>query len=265
MKILAKSVAVAAIAMSVTGVAEARIQAIGDQSKEGSELLLNVVNYSSKTSYTLDLGVTVTQLMTPGWVFAPMVLNDSNFQSFAAAYTQGDNVTWGVSGGYGVLVDEEDLPLFGFYTTSVESNPAVFDKNDADVSNTMGVWNDLVSYIQTQDSNAANHSTFRAEGQQGYTAPYGNDFLTALPFIAQGQLGQSLAFVHEKLDLDVGDFSTTMLGIFDKQWNLSLSGNQGLLTYSSAVAPVPLPGAVWMFGTGLMAFLAANRRKAIAA
>lgn len=262
MKILAKSVAVAAIAMSMTGVAEARIQAIGDATADGSELLLNVVNYTAQNSYTLDLGVTIAQFLANPSQSLSFALNDNNFQSFASAYTAGDNVTWGVSGGHGVLAEVTDQPIYGFYTTSVTNLPAVFDENTADISNTMGVWNTLVSEIQTQDANANNLSTFKTVGQLGYTAVYGNNFLTALPFVAQGELGAALAFVHEKVNAD--DFDTGELEVFAGTWKLDLTGNTGSLTYA-ATSAVPLPGAVWMFGAALMGMLGVNRRKAIAA
>ncbi|OAI11684.1 hypothetical protein A1359_01660 [Methylomonas lenta] len=259
MKILAKSVAVAAIAMSVTGVAEARIQAIGDATADGSELLLNVVNYTAQNSYTLDLGLTIAQFLANPNQALSFNVNNSDFQSFTAAYTAGDNVTWGVSGGHGLLNELTDLPLFGFFTTSVTNLPAKIDDNAPDISNTMGVWNTIVSEVQTQDANANNLSTFRTIGQLGYTAAYGNDFQTALPFVAQGQLGTALAFVHEKVNID--DFDTGELDVFNNVWKLDLNGS---LTYAPTSA-VPLPGAVWMFGAGLMGLLGANRRKAVAA
>lgn len=260
MKILAKSVAVAAIAVSMTGVAEARIQTMGDNTADGSELLLNVVNYTAQNSYTLDLGVTIAQFLANPSQSLSFTLNDANFQSFTAAYTAGDNVTWGVSGGHQILNDIPDLPIFGFYTTSVTNPPAVFNADAGEISNVQGKWNVLVSNIQTQDANANNLSTFKTVGQQGYTAEYGNNFQTALPFVAQGELGAALAFVHEKVNAD--DFVTGELDVFANVWKLDMNGS---LTYAAATSAVPLPGAVWMFGAALMGMLGVNRRKAVAA
>lgn len=261
MKILAKSVAVAAIAMSMTGVAEARIQAIGDATADGSELLLNVVNYTAQNSYTLDLGFTIAQFLANPSQSLSFALNDNNFQSFTSAYTVGDNVAWGVSGGHGLLNEESDAAIFGFYTTSVDSNPASYAQNGGQIANSMGEWNDLVSFIQTQDANANNLSTFKTVGESGYTAvPYGNNFNGTLQFVAQGELGAALAFVHEKVNAEDGLFDTGELEVFANVWKLDLVG--GSLTYTSAV---PLPGAVWMFGAALMGMLGVGRRKAIAA
>lgn len=262
MKFAKKLVAVAVLAAAVSGAAEARIQAIGDATADGSEFLLNVVNYTAQNSFTLDLGITVEQFLANPSQSLSFTLNDNNFASFAAAYTAGNDVTWGVSGGHGILAEEADLPKAGFYTTSVNAAPASIDPDWAQISNSMSVWNDLVASIQTQDANANDLSTFRSVGQSGYTALYGNDFLTALPFIAQGQVGSALTFVHEKVN--AGDFDTGELETFAGKWNFAINGNVGTLTYAPAVAAVPLPAAVWMFGAGLMGMLRLNRRKSAA-
>lgn len=263
MKLLGKSFAVAAMALAVSTAAEARIQAIGDATADGSEFLFNLVNYTAKNSYTLDLGFTVEQLLANPSQSRTFTINDSNFAQFAAAYQAGNNATWGVSGGHGLLNELTDLPKYGFYTTSVAEQPAAIDENAGDISNTMGVWNDLVSYIQTQDSNANNLSTFKTTGQMGYTAVYGNDFLTALPFLAQGQVGNTLSFVHEKVNVD--DFSTGELDVLPGTWTFAINGGVGTLSYTAAVSQVPLPAAVWMFGAGLMGVLGMNRRKSVEA
>ena len=261
MKFLGKSFAVAAMALAVSTAAEARIQAMGDATADGSELLLNIVNYSKENSFTLDLGVTIAQFMANPSQTLSFSLAGSNFQSFVNAYATGDNVTWGVTGGHQKLETEEDLPIWGFYSTAL-STPSSFDTNVPDVNNTQGKWNGLVGFIQTQDSNAINNSTFRIKGQQGYTAGYGNDFQTALPFKSQGSLSEKLAFVQEGLDLDILDYDTTKVTTFSNQWSINLA--QASLQYASSTpAAVPVPAAVWMFGTGLLGLLGLNRRKAV--
>jgi hypothetical protein len=260
MKFLGKSFAVAAMALAVSTAAEARIQAIGDATADGSELLLNIVNYTAQNSYTLDLGVTIAQFraaMNQPMDKSSALNSDSKFQSFLAAYNPSHNVTWGISGGHQLLNELSDVEIFGFYTTSVANPPAVIDDNAADISNTQGVWTAMVSDIQTQDSNANNLSTFKTVGQQGYTAGYGNDFLTALPFIAQGSVGQALAFVHERVNAD--DFDTGEFAVLPGTWKFDIKSNGvAELKYST----VPVPAAVWMFGTGLLGLLGLNRRKA---
>lgn len=264
MKLLGKSFAVAAMALAVSTAAEARFQTIGDATPDGSELAFNLVNYTSQTSYTLDLGFTIGQFMANPSQTLNFTINDGNFASFAAAYTAGNNVAWGVAGGHGVLNAVTDLPIFGFYTTSVSAAPAVFDANTADISNTTGKWDGMINAVNPIGLNSANTSAFRAVGQAGYSAVYGNDFQGALPFVAQGQLGAALSFVHERINATDGQFDTGELAVLPGTWNFSFSGNVGTLSYAVASVPsqVPLPAAVWMFGAGLMGLLGFNRRKA---
>lgn len=263
MKLSKKLLAVAVLAAAASGAAEARIQTIGDNTADGSEFLFNLVNYTAQNSYTLDLGITVEQFLANPSQTLSFAVNDANFQSFAAAYTVGNNVTWGVNGGHQILSELSDLEKFGFYTTSVVPAPASFDANVSDINNTQGKWNVMVGSVQTQDANANNLSSFRTVGQGGYTAVYGNDFQTALPFAAQGQLGTALSFVRERANVD--DFDTGELVTFPGTWNFAINGNVGSLTYTAAPAAVPLPAAVWMFGAGLMGLLRATRRKSLAA
>ena len=258
MNIFTKTLLVSAMALAATGAAEARIQAIGDATADGSELLLNVWNSTAQNSYTLDLGITIAQFLANPSQTLSININNSDFASFQNAFTVGNAVTWGVFGGHGVLAVEADQPIYGFYTTAT-SAPASFDTNSADISNTMGKWNGLVGDIQTLGVNSNNHSTFRTVGNGGYTGEFGNDFQTALPFTAQGNLSDSLIFVHEMVS--ASDFDTGELVTFANSWNINLAS--GTLTY--APSAVPVPAAVWMFGAGLMGVLRLNRRKSMAA
>ena len=264
MKLSKKLLAVAVLAAVASGAAEARIQAPGDVTPSGSELLFNLVNYTTEKSYTLDLGVTIADfLANPTQVLPSLVfdfsVNNANFQQFLSFYTPGNNVKWGVSGGHTVFNDLPDQATYGFYTTSVDAVPAVIDENFGDISNTIGVLNEIIGFVQTNDSIAVNNSTFKAKGQNGYTGGYGNDFLGALPFTAMGDVGQSLYFVHEGVD-DVSYFDGA-LTTYANKWTFDISGNSASLTYAPVASAVPLPAAVWMFGAGLMGVLRLNRRQ----
>jgi hypothetical protein len=262
MKFLGKSFAVAAMALAVSTAAEARIQSIGDNKPTGSELIFNLVNYTAEKSYTLDLGITTAQYdssASQSINFSAIMNADSNFQSFLSSYSAGHNVTWGVSGGNGFFDTEEAVQTFGFYTTSVTNTPASIDTDGADINNTMGKWDGLVSNINPVGQPATNLSYFRNASDLGYTGVFGNDFQTALPFAAQGALGQEMWFVKEKVNND--DFITGELVVLPGKWNFNIANGVASLGYSAAPSEVPVPAAVWMFGTGLLGLLGLNRRK----
>ena len=48
--------------------------------------------------------------------------------------------------------------------------------------------------------------------------------------------------------------------VYEGQYTLSL-GKDGSLTVNGGTAPVPLPAAVWLFGSGLMGLLGICRRR----
>ena len=69
-------------------------------------------------------------------------------------------------------------------------------------------------------------------------------------------LGQSVSLFGITGNGTKGQFQTYDLGD-----NLTLSAN-GTLSVSSATSPVPLPAAVWLFGSGLLGLLGVGRRRA---
>ena len=75
----------------------------------------------------------------------------------------------------------------------------------------------------------------------------------------QAAYGQAIGFQHGQLNLNDGsNIATTFKGVW------KLDGNS--LTFAAApVSQVPLPAAVWLFGSALMGFFGINRRKSIAA
>ncbi|PPD29624.1 MAG: hypothetical protein CTY19_17030 [Methylomonas sp.] len=270
MKLLGKSFAVAAMALAVSTAAEARIQSIGDNTPDGSELIFNLWNATAEKSYTLDLGITTSQIsnaLQPMSHWTAIMNADSNFQAFLSSYSAGHNVTWGVFGGNQVLNEYTDLPNAGFYTTSVSNPPAMIHTSWGDIGNTFGKWDDMVKDVQTQDSVADNRSTFKAVGEQGYTGIYGNDFQTAVPFQTQGSVGEKLAFILVGLNeaaFIASEGANDPAEVFQKgsfQFNI-VNGAASLGYAAPEVAPIPVPAAVWMFGTGLLGLLGMNRRKA---
>ena len=75
----------------------------------------------------------------------------------------------------------------------------------------------------------------------------------------QAEYGQAIGFQLGQLNLNDGtNIATTFAG----KWKLD--GNS--LSFAAApVSQVPLPAAVWLFGSALMGFFGINRRKSIAA
>jgi hypothetical protein len=285
-KITKRLLASAVVALAVTGVAEARTAGSQDNIIDsnsqikpdgGGEFIFNLVNYKGgnpnstipSNTFTMDLGITVKQFLLNPTQNLTFNFNDSNFQSFLANREAGDRISWGVAAGYGALNDPAlDGPFAGFYTTAKDGVPTSFDPDWAQIGNTMGKHDLMLTSVNSAYTNglpgggpiSLNESTFATDGNNGYTGQYGDDLQQALPFFGQGDVGQTMRFVHEGVNQT--DFDTGVINVFANSWKFDIEGSQGKLGFAGGATVVPLPAAVWMFGAGLMGMLRLNRRKA---
>lgn len=255
-------VAVAVLAATASGVAEARIVNILDQQPYGSELVLNAINLTKDNSVLVDLGINVAQYLAQKDQDFSFTLNAAEFQQFTSLIAVGDNVTWGVYAGHRDSSVESSYPFVGLYTTSVEPVPAVVSGNFTQIDNSVGKVGDIALAVTEEFDNSNNFSEFRIAGEAGLTTYLANDLGGSLPFQAQAEIGTELTFLHEGWDYNVlADFDTTVVEYYGS-FNLTLNNGVGTLAYT---APVPVPAAVWMFGAGLMGMLGLTRRKSVAA
>jgi len=74
-------------------------------------------------------------------------------------------------------------------------------------------------------------------------------------FIAAQDIGKSVAFV--KFNLNPADDITILREELPNVWKLETNG---MLTYAP-VSAVPVPAAVWLFGSGLLGLVSVARRR----
>lgn len=257
-------VAVAVLAATASGVAEARIINILDQQATGSEFVLNAINLTKDNSVLVDLGFDVAQFLSKKDQDFSYTLDAAEFQQFTSLIAAGDNVTWGVYAGHRDTSVESSYPFVGLYTTSVDPVPAVVSGNYVQIDNAVGKIGDIALAVTEEFDNSNNFSEFRKAGEAGLTTYLANDLGGAIPFQAQAEIGTELAFLHEGWDYNVlADFDTTVVEYYGS-FNLTLNNGVGTLAYTAPSA-VPVPAAVWMFGAGLMSMLGLTRRKSVAA
>ncbi|MBS3953726.1 MAG: VPLPA-CTERM sorting domain-containing protein [Methylomicrobium sp.] len=268
MNILGKSLAVGAMALAATG-AQARVASPALSGFEsdplGSELFLSVYNAEGQISYALDLGIR-TKEFDPT---KPLSFNISSnaFLSFMAGTSAGQSVVYSVVGANTFFSDLPDLDYVGLFVTS-KGQPVLPDFNGLNTSSTL-----VAEYInqlnsrsgqltgtnQQTGSKAVNLDSFSTPGTPAYYpvnwgSNLGNTFGSSVAVSA----GEAAEFwwLSQPFDESLGDHvpTATLLG----SWNFNIAGNSASLEF----APVPVPAAVWLFGTGLMGLLAAKRRKA---
>lgn len=190
-----------------------------------NELLANVSN----AAYSLDFNLSA----------------DSNWQNFiTGATTSAIKYVVAVGNGldFGAMITS-DVAL----TPDAEINSGIFFGVDV----ASGIQNHAIEINNPNLSKLALDSDSPGTGQHANAASVWGSWIQD----PQADYGQAIGFQLGQLDQTDGhNIATTFAG----QW--MLAGNS--LTYTSAV---PVPGAVWLFGSALMGFVGFSRRKAIKA
>lgn len=253
MKSLNKALLAAAM-FAATGAANA---SINNTSAATVEAYLSVYDKSQTLTFTLDLGVLMSDLIAN-------VANDS----YTLSYNLADNDMWNtfasgmdasqtkfaVAVGYGskqMITGMVEIPKFTNLTVSANTGTAI--KNHANEINGGQVADNPGA---TAADYVANLSSLVYDSDTPKTGQH-NQFNTIFTAVSLAQA--NIAYGTS------GDFwyyngiqpHTLAAG----KW--TLAGD--LLTYAPVQANVPLPAAVWMFGAGLMGMLRATRRKYAAA
>jgi len=239
------------------------------------ELFLNVWDQAAATSYSIDLGVTVGDFLAGAYTSTFWNL-DQRFVDWAAA--TGDPLTFNVAGNnsyvglnsadYGVLMSRKtgaSAPgaitmnsLTNLFTTRIAARATAL--NIAHVAQNSGATAtdftaDLSEVTTTNVSsyfNKAWGSSMNISGWVGSaTVRNGGNPDQTVDFF----------FIHSPGGGSVG--SSTQ-AVFDKlDGYLSLDVANAKLTWTSNVAPVPVPGAVWLFLSGMLAVLRVQKRSGI--
>jgi hypothetical protein len=276
MNILVKSAVAAALASGASGA-----YALGIPSTNSSDLVLVVQNETTPADvYVLDTGISINSVMPSSGLFANANLattiagiNTSIAESGTLAAFLAANPA--ASDGY--TIEAAQYPGQTVYATSVNSNSklqgqlkTIFTSN-SNASNLAqsglsdaeelanGIFSDLTEPVDNEGLSpllTAKEASTGASYSAGAATKYG---LTATNDLASlGTAAQLFGFTGNGSPTNgvesyiLGSVTLSTAGV------LSITGNS---TTTPPPPPVPLPAAVWLFGSGLLGLVGVSRRR----
>jgi hypothetical protein len=245
-----------------------------------SDLVLVDENATTHNAYALDLGVTIDQLLPTNSLVTGAVLNtsiqtginqtiaaSSALQSFLAANPASGDL-WSLEGGQyagtsnQVAAASNTRPVgaakmvmtSAIGTTNNQTLSGKIASNLASFEN--GIQADIhaptsppgLQGLETATETGSASTTAGAEARYGFLTV--NDFSSLGSAATQlfGFTGNGGSGVLQSYILGTASLSTA-----------------GTLTFSTGAPPVPLPAAVWLFGSGLLGLFGVSRRRAAVA
>ena len=262
MNLLGKSLAVGAMALAATG-AQATIKA--GTPTQPTELVFNLWNPTSEVSYALDLGIIHNDFLDTKTEAKSWTIESSAFTAFLNATQADQPLYYNIASSNGLGNSIAALSYFGILRTSNDAN---IDKvtvasigNTAGMINTRGVNLNGQLGVNGGDINN-NFDSFSTKADIGYFENDWNDKLNnSSAFGSIGsEGGERLGFYWQNREFaSLGLTGIEHLGWWD--FTIDFSNQTAMLNYT----PVPVPAAVWLFGTGLVGLLAGKRRKVLSA
>ncbi len=253
-KILAVSVALA-----MSGMANAAILQSSETIGSG-ELFLTAWDQVGQQSYSLDLGILQRDFMAnTSQTLSYDLSGDANFANFmgntGVVYTvTGGDDSFQVASTYGFVTTSSSgigSVLQGAQTQSMIAG--VVTSIDVMALKSNGDNGQPAPYNQTDT--AANLSSYSVPGDNGYFAEGTWSInLGGTPFVTTGTVDSSVPFYFAGI---ASDYSTGVVTELPNVWKLTSTGQ---LTYAAPSA-VPVPAAVWLFGSGLLGLVSVARRR----
>jgi hypothetical protein len=272
MNILLKSAVAGALALGATGA-----YAVGIPANGSSDLILIVENQTTFATYAVDTGISINSVLPTASLVSGAVLNTSlaginqtvtaspTLQSFLAANPASADAWTLEAGQYNGAGGTATSNMF-----AAGAQKAIFTSDIGTATNSTVAGKNIATL--TAFSNGLNASISQSNGglfplttaNETTAAAYTQD--VAMPS-ANEKYGMVLAD-----DLGVVGTSYQLFGFTGNNSKVSvvqsyilgsaILGADGTLTISgNSPAPVPLPAAVWLFGSGLMGLVGVSRRR----
>ena len=243
------TVIAAAAALAIAGTANAAINP-GSENGAGGELILSVWDSASSTSYTLDLGVMTSDFNGEGtYVFD--LTADQNWGTFTAGI---ESMTWDVVGSDRAAGAPSTNGLMTTARTGTDSSVTGIEAAGYNTLQT-----NIELYTQTLDGTetdfATNNSYFLSGADYaGSTGTWGS-FAGNVSF-ATAAYGESMEFWNLTTDGYAHRGQVFPIAAHEK-----LAGTWTLADNKLVYTAVPVPAAVWLFGSSLIGLVGVARRR----
>lgn len=263
MNLLGKSLAVGAMALAATG-AQATIKA--GATTQPTELVFNLWNPTNEVSYALDLGIIHNDFLDTKTQAKSWAIESTAFTAFLNATQADQPLYYNIASANGFIGSLAAIDHYGVLRTSNDTNIAKVDTPQ--IGNMIGKINNRATNLNGQlgvsggDINN-NFDSFSTKADAGYFENVWGDSMsnsTGFGTIGSEGEGNTLGFYWQNFEFA----SKGLTGIeFLGDWTFAIDFDSQ--TAKLDFAPVPVPAAVWLFGTGLVGLLAGKRRKVLSA
>jgi hypothetical protein len=221
------------------------------------ELFLSIYDPTVSQSLVLDLNLTVNDFrLNNASLINTFSVTDATLQGFISASSDQSLMRWNIGGlsNLGFGADLGVLTTHGSAGATFDVGEQPFDGNGLFVG-----MNNLESYANLNPTTAVVGANTAGGHQGGYWAgTMGGALFVSNEHVGFGG-GEWMSFIHVDPSNILDGAPIVDPAFASAQW--MVNPTSGTVSYVGEVSAVPVPAAVWLFGSGLLGLVGVSRRR----